>query len=132
MKSLTAAAKSLKSTVYLQVCELHFKPEDIREETSAVDERTGIKITARLQLCKGALPTLLPNCPKYLCSESHRRKSPDSKRQRREENAIKSAIEKSTADAKEYESKSTFNNTEELFEKLQLDKYWTVFKKLTV
>lgn len=72
------------------------------------------------------MPTLLPNCPKYLSSDSYQRESPDSKRQRLEENAIRSAIEKSTADAKEYERKHTFNNTEELVKNLQLDKYWTV------
>ena len=43
---------------------------------------------------------------------------------------IKSAVEKSTVDAKEYESKHTFNNTEEIFENLQLDKYWTVIKEV--
>ena len=122
---------SKRNNIFLQVCELHFKPEDIRTETYALDEKTGIKISAKLQrprLCKGAVPSLLPGCPKYLSVDTFRRESPDSKKQRLEEAAIKSALEKSVTDATEYEKKINFKNTEELITKLKLDKYWTVTK----
>ncbi|KAK4318817.1 hypothetical protein Pmani_010240 [Petrolisthes manimaculis] len=50
---------------YSKVCELHFKPEDIRWETSHFDEATGTKLTAKLQkpqLCDGAVPSGLSSC----------------------------------------------------------------------
>ncbi|XP_066966382.1 uncharacterized protein [Macrobrachium rosenbergii] len=112
-----------------KVCELHFKPEDIRKDTSAVDEKTGVTITAKLQrprLCKGAVPSLLPGCPKYLNVDTCRRESPDSKKQRLEMAAIESAIEKSVTDDNEYQNKIQFKSSSELLGKLKLDKYWKI------
>lgn len=68
--------------ISLQVCELHFLPEQIEWETSATDPRTGVIISAKLQiprLAKGSVPTQLPGCPSYLST------TPDKPRLSREE-----------------------------------------------
>lgn len=78
------------NTPAFQVCELHFRPEDIGWETSFYDEQTGRRITAKLKnpfLRDGAVPSLLPNCPSYLSSKTQWRESPERKKMRLEENA---------------------------------------------
>ena len=59
----------------------------------------------------------------------HRRESPDSKRQRIEETAIKVAIENSISDAMEYKTQVGFRDLQELSRKLKLDKYWDIIHK---
>ena len=59
--------------VVFQVCEQHFKPEDIRKTATAYDEKPGQTLSYDLtvpQLVPGAVPTLLPNCPFYLSSSA--------------------------------------------------------------
>ena len=83
------------------MCELHFRPEEIERETSYFDERTGKRITTKLgrpRLRKGAVPSKLPNCPSYLSSTTSLRESPDTRRCRKEESAIQTAIAESVAD----------------------------------
>ena len=86
---------------FFQVCELHFQPGDIRNETSYYDKKTGNLLTAKLKypsLCEDAIPRILPNCPAYLSSTVPIRESPDSKRIRQENSALKSALAQSIAD----------------------------------
>ena len=116
------------------MCERHFRPEDIRWETSVFDEKTGNRITAKLEkprhVC-GAVPCLLPNCPAYLSTYTNSREAPDKRRSRLEETAIRAAIVQSVADDAQYRQKREFENLEQLENKLGfLDKdYWNVIKQ---
>ncbi|GFT03586.1 hypothetical protein NPIL_93131 [Nephila pilipes] len=56
---------------YFKVCELHFAKEAIRRNAEAYDEKSEIKIDVLLKICrllKFAVPTIFPNCPKYMSS----------------------------------------------------------------
>ena len=117
----------------MQVCELHFNPEDIERETSCFDEKTGRKLTAKLcipRLRQGAVPSKLPNCPSYLSSATSWRESPDERRSRKEEAAIQSAFVESIADDLQQKQKIKFETLDELVAKLDfLDTFWTVIKQ---
>ena len=122
-------------TPVFQVCELHFKPDDIRWEMSHYDENTGRRITAtnkKPYLREGAVPSLLPDCPSYLSSKkAHFRESPDSKKRKLEENAMIKALEQSGVDDLKHKESRTFHPIDELTQKLQfLDlNYWSVVKQ---
>lgn len=80
------------------MCELHFAPEDITQEASYIDEKTGRTVTAPLlspRILPGVIPSKFPSCPAYLSKECARRESPDSKRKRLEAAAIQAAIAES-------------------------------------
>ncbi|XP_068243556.1 uncharacterized protein [Palaemon carinicauda] len=65
-----------------EVCEQHFHPDDIVREMSAVDEKTGNRITAKLKrpfLKDNAVPTLFPNTPHHTVPSEIRRETPDCK-----------------------------------------------------
>lgn len=117
------------------MCELHFKPEDLRWETSHFDEATGTKLNAKLQkpqLRDGAVPSLLPGCPSYLSTTTtNYRESPDAKRKRLEESALQAALAQSVADNVQYWEDRKFNSIDEILEKFDsLDtNYWSVIKK---
>lgn len=118
----------------MQVCELHFKPEDIRWETSYFDQNTGRKVSVRLEkpyLHDGAVPSLLPGCPSYLSKTTRSRESPDSKRKRIEESALQAAFAQSAADHENYWEEKKFSTIDELLGKLDsLDRsYWSVIKQ---
>lgn len=114
------------------MCELHFVPEDIERETSHFDERTGTKLTAKLKiprLRKGAVPSLLPNCPSYLSRPPLLRESPEGRRCRKEQDAMQAAIAQSITDDAAHRETRKFSTLNELSEKLvSLDKYWKVVK----
>lgn len=119
----------------MQVCELHFREEDIRRETSFFDEKTGRKLVAKLKfprLCDGVVPSQLPNCPAYLSGPSHVREAPAAKRCRLEEAAIQVAMKKSIVDEDNYRRERNFHTLEELEEKLNVNvidsTYWSVIK----
>ena len=87
--------------IIFQVCELHFRPEDIKRESSAFDKKTGKTITVKLErtyLYDGAIPRILPNCPSYLSSSTSFRKSPHSKKIQRENFGLKRALDQNIAD----------------------------------
>ena len=118
----------------MQVCELHFKPEDIIWETSYFDESTGVKVSARLKkpyLRDGAVPSLLPGCPSYLSKTTKSRESPDAKRRRMEESALQAAFAQSTSDHARYWEERKFSTVDEVIAKLDsLDRnYWSVIKQ---
>ncbi|CAG7784717.1 unnamed protein product, partial [Allacma fusca] len=55
----------------MQVCEAHFKDEDIIRTESIYNPKTGERFTSKLshpKLRPGAIPSILPDCPKYLSS----------------------------------------------------------------
>lgn len=113
------------------MCELHFRPEEIRREISHFDEKSGSKLVAKMtypRLCEGVIPSQLPNCPSHLSGPLHLREAPDEKRRRVEESAIQAAIAKSIGDDEQYKKDREFHCIDELKEKLQcIDiKFWTV------
>lgn len=121
-------------TPAFQVCELHFRQEDIEWETSYYEEKSGRTFTAKLhkpRLRKDAVPSVLPNCPSYLSASTiSSRESPDSKRCRREEAAIQNAIDQSVVDEQNHSERNKFTTLSELRDKLNaLDKYWTIDMK---
>lgn len=82
----------------MQVCELHFHAEDFITTLSHQDERTGRIIEVdreRCQLKHNVVPSIFPNCPKYLPSKPTRSESPARKIARRESAALQEAIKKS-------------------------------------
>lgn len=114
------------------MCELHFVPEDIERETSYFNERTGTNLTINLKiprLRKGAVPSQLPNCPSYLSRTPLLRESPEERKCRKEQDAIKTAIAESVEGEVQHKKKINFETLSELSEKLGfLDKYWKVIK----
>ncbi|GFT92158.1 hypothetical protein NPIL_664671 [Nephila pilipes] len=66
--------KDFAPSNYSKVCELHFAEEAIRKNTKVYDEKTGIKISVLLKYCRlqnFAVPSIFPNCPKYLSMSSN-------------------------------------------------------------
>ena len=119
---------------FFQVCELHFQSGDIKNETSHYDKKTGNLLTAKLKhpsLREDAIPRILPNCPAYLSSTVPIRESPDSKRIRQENSALKSALAQSIADEIANKKKREFDNIDDLEGKLHfLDtQYWSIIRQ---
>lgn len=115
------------------MCELHFTEDDFKRETLAFDEQTGRRVTAPLKislLYPEAIPSILPNCLSYLSTHRHSRPTPDSRREKKEEIAIRKAILQSVADEDLYRRDREFS-VHELEQKLKfIDKtYWTVIRK---
>lgn len=109
------------TSFWFQVCQLHFKPDDIEYVTSFFDEATGRKLTAKLgkpRLKDGVIPSLLPNCPSYLSSPAISRESPDSRRIRKEEKALQSALAESVVEEELQRASRTFFSARELGNKL--------------
>ncbi|GFS75401.1 hypothetical protein NPIL_177091 [Nephila pilipes] len=81
------------------VCELHFAEEAIRRNTEVYDEKTGMKNDVPLKICrlqKFAVPTLFPNCPKYISkSPNPVRECLEQRRQRIENEHIQRSIQES-------------------------------------
>lgn len=122
------------TSFWFQVCQLHFKPNDIECVTSFFDEATGRKLTAKLgklRLKVGVIPSLLPNCPSYLSSPAISRESPDSRRIRKEGKTLQSALAESVVEEERQRASRTFFSATELRNKLDfLDKtYWSVVYK---
>ncbi|KAH8025453.1 hypothetical protein HPB51_008368 [Rhipicephalus microplus] len=93
----------------VQVCERHFKAEDIVRETSYIDQATGRTVTApllRLRLQAEAVPTVFPDCPSYLSIESFRREDPESKRMRLEAASFENVLAESLLPAKKKEEEA--------------------------
>ncbi|GFT29683.1 hypothetical protein NPIL_496371, partial [Nephila pilipes] len=89
------------------VCELHFAEEAIRRNTEVYDENTRMKIDVPLKLCrlqKLAVPTIFPNCPKYISKSSNpARKCPEQRWQRIENEHSQRSIQESTISKEEFE-----------------------------
>ncbi|KAH9362177.1 hypothetical protein HPB48_002155 [Haemaphysalis longicornis] len=80
-------------------------PEDIKTETSYTDDSTGRTVTAPLphaRLLPGAIPSIFPDCPKYLTSQRSAREAPEAKRLRLESSALQKAL-KHSAEAFQHE-----------------------------
>lgn len=65
------------------------------------------------------MPTLLPNCPKYLSKITQRRESPESKKLRLEMAMVEKATEESRKEDEEYKRNIQFSTLDELYIKLK-------------
>lgn len=116
----------------VQVCELHFHEDDFVTTLSHEDEQTGRTIEVkrdRLNLKKGAVPSVFPNCPKYLSSTQVRSESPESKKARRENAALQKAIRQSLESNELEQKRNKVSSYEELKAKLSgicNTKFWTI------
>lgn len=116
----------------VQVCELHFHEDDFVTTLSHQDEQTGRTIEVkrdRLNLKKGAVPSVFPNCPKYLSSTQVRSESPESKKARRESAALQEAIRQSLESNELEQKRNKVSSYEELKAKLSgicNTKVWTI------
>ncbi|XP_044746088.1 THAP domain-containing protein 1-like [Coccinella septempunctata] len=64
--------QNFEPSVFSRVCEKHFGDDNFIKSTSAKDSRTGHTVTVPLKiprLRRDAVPTLFPNCPKYLSKD---------------------------------------------------------------
>ncbi|XP_077498110.1 uncharacterized protein LOC144108803 [Amblyomma americanum] len=124
--------KDFTPTIHSKVCELHFHEQDFITKLSHHDKQTGRTIELkrdRVQLQKGAVPSVFPNCPSYLSSTPSCRESPARKRARRENDAIQEAIKNSSKASEEEKRKNSVSSFEELQSKLANicdTKFWTV------
>lgn len=122
--------------LFLQVCEKHFKDDEIVRRTTFHNEITGEVISAplkRLRLKEDAIPSIFPGCPAYLSNDTKSREGPQEKKVRLEQAAIEKSIAESMNTKKEYASKTEFQT----FEKLQnclknstISSHWTVIVKV--
>ncbi|XP_075551354.1 uncharacterized protein LOC142584904 isoform X5 [Dermacentor variabilis] len=100
-----------------RVCERHFKAEDIVRKTSYIDEATGRTVTAslsHLRLRPDAVPTVFPDCPRYLSREGTRREDPESKRMRLDSAALEKVLAESIITAQNEEEADKLCDLKEL------------------
>ena len=114
--------------VVFQVCEQHFKPEDIRKTTTAYDEKTGQTLSYDLtvpQLVPGAVPTLLPNCSFYLSSSAtSSRASRNSRNMLREKKQLATALAESKREHERMVKDNLCYTMDDLRKKIKLPVSW--------
>lgn len=116
---------------YSKVCELHFSKEDIIRDVTKVDKKSGECSTSHLKrphLNVNAVPSMFPNCPKYLSKFGPPvRKSREDKMCEKEEIDLLRAINESKAAFIAHQESTSFQNLEKLQEHLTvfpLNKNW--------
>ncbi|XP_035217487.1 LOW QUALITY PROTEIN: uncharacterized protein LOC118190813 [Stegodyphus dumicola] len=110
-KWLAKIPRDFEPSPHSKVCELHFADAAIRRTTQAFDEKTMKTIEIKLKqprLQKDAVPTIFPNCPKYLSSIPAVREPV--RQHQTEQRHIEAAIAESIKYQKEYESRYNFNS----------------------
>ncbi|XP_067127710.1 THAP domain-containing protein 1-like [Centruroides vittatus] len=110
-------------TKYSKVCELHFHDHEIERTACDYDSKTGEKLTVTLnhpRLVEGAVPSKLPNCPKYLSDKKTAvaREAPSKRKERLENEALKATIQESVTSFNHYVNTTTFANFQEMKDKL--------------
>ncbi|XP_042913127.2 uncharacterized protein [Parasteatoda tepidariorum] len=96
-----------------KVCERHFQSDDIEFETTFYKESTGETLRAKLKyprLKDGAVPSIFPNCPKYLSSTNKDRIDPILKKQLLEQQQVNKALADSLKSQCEFEKKYGFKD----------------------
>ncbi|XP_047110974.1 uncharacterized protein LOC124787987 [Schistocerca piceifrons] len=117
-----------------KVCELHFTEDLILKHSEYFDSSTGKKYSVPLpkpRLKTGAIPSILPNCPKYLSSASCSRESGDERRKRLENRDLEIAIAASVATHAQYEQERhfvDFNGFVKCLEGIKLPNDWHLIK----
>ncbi|KAG8180628.1 hypothetical protein JTE90_018246 [Oedothorax gibbosus] len=76
------------------VCLHHFADEDVLRDAATYDEK-GELVTVKLQQLRikdGAVPSIFPNCPRYLSKGVMHRTSPETTKKKQKENLQLSAV----------------------------------------
>nr|XP_042912672.1 THAP domain-containing protein 2-like [Parasteatoda tepidariorum] len=96
-----------------KVCERHFQSDDIEFEATFYKKSTRETLRAKFKyprLKDGAVPSIFPNCPKYLSSANKDRIDPISKKQLLEQQQVNKDLAKSLKSHCEFEKKFGFND----------------------
>lgn len=102
--------------VNFQVCELHFKLDDIIREEVLFDRQKNVSYVNKLSrpvLKEGVIPSILPNCPKYLSNSTETRENVFEHVSKREEELVEAACAASLNTKRDYETNISFSNFEE-------------------
>lgn len=106
--------------------------------TTYHDEATGRTLTANLKnpyLKEGAIPCLLPNCPKRLSKEVKKRERAEERRLRKDQDRLAQTIVESVVSLEEYKNEisfSSFNEFCDCFDKHPpSNSKWTIVKSET-
>lgn len=113
----------------MQVCELHFHAEDFITTLSHQVEQTGRIIEVdrgRRQLKHNVVPSIFPNCPKYLSSKPTSSESPARKIARRESAALQEAIKKSLESRERRNKVSSYADFKTKLSGICNNNFWTV------
>ncbi|GBN87331.1 hypothetical protein AVEN_95542-1 [Araneus ventricosus] len=87
MLASSSRLQRFDSTIKHEVCELHFKSNDVEKESSMFDSKAGKIVTAPLKyprLVSGAIPSQMPNCASYMSSSTFSRENPEVKKKKNE------------------------------------------------
>ncbi|CAH1114716.1 unnamed protein product [Psylliodes chrysocephalus] len=114
-----------------KVCELHFAEGNIIWQISKQDSKTGKIVTTNLErprLKEGCVPTIFPNCPKYLTTQTASvRKSRDEKLKNLDEQYLFQAIEENKKHFSDHKKANSFINFQDFlcyFKTFDLQKGW--------
>ncbi|XP_054715473.1 THAP domain-containing protein 5-like [Uloborus diversus] len=127
--------ENLVVTKNTRVCEKHFQNDDIERHTSFYKESSGETLTAKLKkprLKYGAIPSIFPNCPKYLSSVKNIRDDPIKKKRYLEEKHINKALEDSLRSKEDFDKRFAFSNFNEMKKCFQLNEvpsFWSIIEK---
>ncbi|KAG8180446.1 hypothetical protein JTE90_022792 [Oedothorax gibbosus] len=115
------------------VCLHHFADEDVLRDAATYDEK-GELVTAKLQQLRikdGAVPSIFPNCSKYLSKEVIHRTSPETKRKQKENLQLSAVLNESLQTAALFEQEA-FEDWDELnscIKNLKVSSYWDIIKR---
>lgn len=121
---------------YTVLCEKHFLASDFVRTTSYTDEKTGEVIDVPLKLSRlkpTAIPTVFPNCPKYISRPvPPGREAPLEMKPRLEAESLRKAMELSLAAQEEEDKKNKIGSFQQLCDTLRdftSSEFWTVVRK---
>lgn len=97
----------------------------------------GAKHSTTLQqwrLKEGVIPSIFPDCPKYMTKAATFRSSPDTKRQLKENSQLALAVKASLKSAEDYANQYVFSNWTKLvfcLKSISINNYWSVIETET-
>ncbi|XP_023231795.1 uncharacterized protein LOC111631721 [Centruroides sculpturatus] len=117
-----------------KVCEQHFHPSEIvRTSTDSSRNKGCPRTLVRPSLLPTAVPSIFPNCPKYLSKSTTYRESPQVKRQKLEEENLQKALQDSLKERENYMEARKLSSLSDLQQKLsmlKLSNFWNVITSL--
>lgn len=105
---------------YTQVCERHFMPDHLRT-TSKYTDSDGRTIEVQMKLTRltpDAVPTIFPDCPRYLSEARQSREEPDAKRKRKEDGQLQKAIQESALAHEREEQENKIHSLQDVTSRL--------------
>lgn len=112
-----------------QVCERHFMPDHLRT-TSKYTDSDGRTIEVQMKLTRltpDAVPTIFPDCPRYLSEARQSREEPDAKRKRKEDGQLQKAIQESALAHEREEQENKIHSLQDVtsrLHRLREKKFW--------